>query len=139
MSAPYSSSKSSDRPVINFLISSLLLDTREEAYLESLKNKIEYSLIYIPPCLNLMHSHTLASLCSLGENLYSNVVLKTSQVMGTCPGARPYRHILCHNLATPFNSQVSLFLFINTHSTQNLKNLIHKQLGIHISLGPIVH
>ena len=62
MAAQNSSSRSSDTSATNLLISSLLLDTREEAYLESLTNLKEYSLAYIPPWSRLMKSSTLTSL-----------------------------------------------------------------------------
>ena len=65
MANRHSSSRSSDIPVKNLLISFLILDTREEAYLESLTNFKEYSLTYIPSWRRLMNSLTLASLCSL--------------------------------------------------------------------------
>ena len=90
----------SETPVIDQLISSLLLDTREEAYLESIQNFKENSLTQVPFYHKLMNSSTIASLCSLGKNLSKNVVLRTSKVIGTSPGYPLPRHILCHSIAT---------------------------------------
>ena len=94
MDARHSSSKSYDTPVTNLLISSLLLDTREEAYFESLTNFKKYSLTYIAPYHKLMNSSSLSSLCSVGKNLYRNAFFRMSKTIGTSLGAWQSRHIL---------------------------------------------
>ena len=79
IAARHSSSIPSVIPMRNLLISSLLLDTREVAYLHSLTNFREYFLTVIDPYLRLINSSTLSSLILLRKNLSRKVVQKNSQ------------------------------------------------------------
>ena len=96
MSSIHSSSNFYDTPVTNLLIPSLLLETREEAYFESITNIKKYSLINIPTSHRLMNSSNLTYLISLGKNFSLNAFFRMSQVMGTASSSQSSTHILYH-------------------------------------------
>lgn len=90
----------SDTPDMNLLILALGYTTINGAYLESLVNLKEYSLILMFPCLRFMNSCTLVS---NEKNLSKNAILNSSYPTRSACTPFSSTHWSYQTFSTPFN------------------------------------
>ena len=116
----------------------LLLYIKKEAYLESSTNFKKYSLTDTHPWHRLIN--LILSLLSGKEPLqeYSFENVPSDGDFFWCSAIYPHLVPYLSRILEHVWSQLNLLLFINTHSTEYLLDLVHKHLGILIGSRPTV-